>query len=109
MMNGLLFAQNQTTAPAPAANPMMAQFGPFIPLVIILFIFYFLLILPQQKKQKAQKKMLDELQRGDKVVTVGGAMGEVEKVKDQVVTIKFAENVSIDYLRNAVSQVVRKQ
>ena len=108
-MNGLLFAQNQTApATAPAANPMMMQFGPFIPLIIIFFIFYFLLILPQQKKQKAQKKMLDDLQRGDKVVTVGGAMGEVDKVKDQVVTIKFSENVSIDYLRNAIAQVVKK-
>ncbi|HPP12184.1 MAG TPA: preprotein translocase subunit YajC, partial [bacterium] len=55
------------------------------------------------------KKMLDELKVGDKIVTVGGVVGQVEKIKDNIVTVKVGEGVSIDFLRNAISQVVKPQ
>jgi len=81
-----------------------------MPLIFIFFfVFYFLLIMPQQKKQKAHKKMLDELKEGDKIVTVGGAMGVVGKIKDNVVTLEFRDGVKIDYLKSAVSQVMKPQ
>jgi len=98
MMSTLFFAG----APVPQqASPIGALF----PLILIFFIFYFLLILPQQKKQKAQKKMLDEIKEGDKIVTVGGLIGEIKKIKDNVVTVKFSENVQIDFAKNSISQV----
>ncbi len=94
---------------AQAQQPQPGAFGALMPLILIFFVFYFLLILPQQKKQKSHKKLLDELKEGDKVVTVGGAMGVVNKIKDNVITIEFKDGVKIDYLKNAVSQVMKPQ
>jgi len=91
------------------SQPQGSAFGALLPLILIFFVFYFLLILPQQKKQKQHKKMLDELKEGDKVVTVGGMIGTVTKIKDNVVTIEFKDGVKIDFLRNAISQVMKPQ
>ena len=55
-------------------DPGIAQ---FIPLILIFVIFYFLLIRPQQKKAKEHKKMVEELKRGDKVITSGCIIGTV--------------------------------
>lgn len=94
----------QTTPPS-----QVSPFGALLPLILIFFVFYFLLILPQQKKQKLHKKMLDELKEGDKVITIGGLIGEVEKIKEEIVTLKFRENTKIDILKNAISQVINKK
>lgn len=66
-----------------------------LPLILIFVIFYFLLIRPQQKKAKEHKQMLDNLKRGDKVITVGGLYGLVEAVTDTTVTLKIAENTKV--------------
>ncbi|MCM8772850.1 MAG: preprotein translocase subunit YajC [Candidatus Omnitrophica bacterium] len=100
-MNILFLAQ----APPPQPSP----FSALLPLILIFFVFYFLLILPQQKKEKLRKKMLDELKEGDKIVTIGGLIGEVEKIKDEIVTVKFRENTKIDIVKNAISQVIEKK
>jgi len=90
-------------APAGAEQPSPIQ--AFAPLIIIFAIFYFLLIRPQQKRAKEQKEMLDNLKKGDKIVTTGGIYGLIEGLTDKVVTIKIAENVKIRISRNAVAQV----
>ena len=59
---------------------LMAQLMPFI---LILFIVYFLMIRPQMKRQKEKKNMLESLQKGDKVVTIGGIHGTVVGVKQK--------------------------
>jgi preprotein translocase subunit YajC len=69
----------------------------FLPLVIIFVIFYFLLIRPQQKRAKEQKAMLDNLKKGDKVITSGGEYGVIEEVKEHSVIVKIAENVKVKY------------
>ena len=74
-----------------------------LPLILIFFVFYFLLILPQQKKQKQMKKMIEELKKGDKVITVGGMCGEVVGVKDRIIALKLAENVVVDFVKDAVA------
>lgn len=93
------------TSPPPQVSPL----GALMPLILIFFVFYFLLILPQQRKAKLHKKMLDELKEGDKVITVGGLIGEIEKIKDEIVTLKFKENTKIEILKNAISQVINKK
>jgi len=98
----LFLAQAQQVPPA---SPFVA----LLPLILIFFIFYFLLILPQQKKQKQHKKMLDGLKEGDKVITVGGLIGTISKIKENVVTIEFKDGVKIDFVRNAISQVMKPQ
>ncbi|MHB8881451.1 MAG: preprotein translocase subunit YajC [Thermodesulfovibrionales bacterium] len=69
----------------------------FLPLVLIFVIFYFLMIRPQQKKAKEHKAMLDNLKKGDKVVTSGGIFGLVEEVRPDTVTLKVAENVRVKF------------
>ena len=59
-------------------------FAQFIPLILIFVIFYFFLIRPQQKKVKDHKAMVEALKRGDKVVTSGGIIGSITKVKENM-------------------------
>ena len=56
--------------------------GQFIPLILIFVIFYFFLIRPQQKKVKDHKIMVENLKRGDQVITSGGIIGTIERVMD---------------------------
>ena len=56
--------------------------GQFIPLILIFVIFYFFLIRPQQKKAKEHKLMVENLKRGDQVVTSGGILGTIERVME---------------------------
>lgn len=93
-------------AQASAPQGGAAAIGALLPLILIFFVFYFLLIMPQQKKQKAHKKMLDDMKEGDKIITVGGIIGTVSKIKENVVTVELKEGVKVDFVRNAISQVV---
>lgn len=87
------------------ANPLAA----FMPLIIIFIIFYLLLIKPQQKKQKELQKMLSEVQKGDKIITTGGIHGIVANVKDDIVSVKIAENVKIDVSRGCIATIKKEK
>ena len=79
---------------------MDAGIGQFIPLILIFVIFYFFLIRPQQKKVKEHKKMVENLQRGDNVITSGGIIGKVERIIDnEKVEVSIAENVNVEVNR----------
>mgnify|MGYP001310579463 CR=1 FL=1 len=70
--------------------------GQFIPLILIFVIFYFFLIRPQQKKVKEHKTMVQNLKRGDKVITSGGIVGTVDRIIDNdQAEIEIAENVKV--------------
>ena len=72
----------------------------FIPLILIFIIFYFFLIRPQQKKVKEHKAMVENLKRGDKVVTSGGIVGTVERIIDNdKVEVQIAENINVEVVR----------
>ena len=74
--------------------------GQFIPLILIFVIFYFFLIRPQQKKAKEHKLMVENLKRGDKVVTSGGIIGSVERVIDnEKVEILISDNVKVELVK----------
>lgn len=100
------------------ATPAFAQaagggaagaFGSFIPLILIFVIMYFLLIRPQQKKMKQHKAMVDGLRRGDQIVTQGGLIGKVSKIKDdQEIEVEIAENVRVRVIRHTIVQVLNK-
>ena len=72
----------------------------------IFAIFYFLLIRPQRKEQERHRKMIDQLKKGDEVVTAGGIIGTVVHVQDDRVTVKTAENTRLVVQRGRVAQVV---
>ena len=75
-------------------------FAQFIPLILIFVIFYFFLIRPQQKKVKEHKAMVENLKRGDKVVTSGGIVGTVERIIDNdKVEVQIAENINVEVVR----------
>ena len=84
-------------------------FAQFIPLILIFAIMYFLLIRPQQKKLKDHQAMVEALRRGDQVVTQGGLIGKVSKVKeDNEIEVELAEGVKVRVVKNTVAQVLSK-
>jgi len=80
---------------------MDSGIGQFIPLILIFVIFYFFLIRPQQKKVKEHKLMVQNLKRGDKVITSGGIVATVERVmENDRAEIEIAENVKVEIVRS---------
>ena len=63
----------------------------FVPMILIFVVFYFLLIRPQRKKDKEAKAMLDNLNVGDRICTIGGIYGTIVRIKDDVLTIEVGE------------------
>jgi len=87
----------------------MEAFTNFIPLILIFGIMYFLLIRPQQQKLKEHKKMVESLRRGDQVVTQGGLIGKVSKVKDEnEAEVEIADGVKVRVVRSTIAQVMSK-
>ena len=96
---------------SPAGENGQAQQSPafmFGWILLMLGIFYFLLIRPQQKKEKQRRALLESVKTGDQVVFAGGLMGVVTNVKDQTLVVKIADNVKVETLRAAVTQVLEK-
>ena len=83
----------------------LQQFGPII---LIFAIFYFLIIRPQQKRERERKNMLDSLQEGDEIITIGGIFGRILNIKDDVVTLEVGDKVKIKVTRSAIGNVIKK-
>ena len=84
-------------------------FASFIPLILIFAIMYFLLIRPQQKKMKEHQAMVQAVRRGDQVVTAGGLIGKVSKVKDDnEIEVELAQGVKVRVIKSTLSQVLSK-
>ncbi|MBO9395995.1 preprotein translocase subunit YajC [Shimia sp. R9_1] len=87
----------------------MQELGQFLPLILIFAIMYFLLIRPQQKKVKEHQAMVAGVRRGDQIVTQGGLIGKVSKVKDDnEVEVELAENVKVRVVKSTIAQVLAK-
>ena len=97
----LLMGTQQGGAEAGSASLISS----LIPFAAIIAIFYFLIIRPQNKKRKETEQMLSALKKGDKIITIGGIHGTVQSVKETTVIIKVDENVKLEFLRSAVSNV----
>lgn len=78
-------------------------YGQLIPLVLIIVVFYFFMIRPQVKKQKDQKKYVEELKKGDKVVTTAGIHGKIIEIGDLTVIIEVDNNVKIKFDKSSIS------
>lgn len=86
-----------------------AAFGQFLPLILIFAIMYFLLIRPQQKKVKEHQKMIEQLRVRDQVVTQGGMIGKVSKVKeDGEIEVEIADGVKVRVVKSTIAQVLNK-
>lgn len=87
----------------------MEQFGAFLPLILIFLVFWILLIRPQQKKMKQHREMVNNLKRGDKIVTTGGIIANIIKVCDnKELTIEISENVKIQLAPGMVAELLSK-
>ena len=88
-------------APAAGQNPIMQ----FLPLVAIIVVFYFFMIRPQMKKAKDQKKYIEALKKGDKILTIGGIYGKIADIKeDGTILMEVEDGSKMKISKNAVSQ-----
>jgi len=69
----------------------------------IILIFYFFMIRPQQKKQKDQKKFVEEIKKGDSVITIGGVHGKIFSVDDDIVIVEIDKGVKVTLEKSAIS------
>lgn len=86
-------------------------FTTMVPLIAVFAIFYFLIIRPQQQRVKDLRQMVENVRRGDIVVTAGGIVGRVSKVpqkEDTEVTVEIADNVQVKVVRSTIAEVRTK-
>jgi preprotein translocase subunit YajC len=96
------YAQAAGAGPDPLINML-------VPLLMVLPIFYFLLWRPQQQRLKEHKAVIEAVKRGDTVVTAGGIVGTVTKVKDDgEIEVEIAQNVKVRVLKSSISAVRNK-
>ena len=90
------------TGEASTAGGMMS----FLPLILIVVVFYFILIRPQNKKNKQVQQMRSALKRGDRVTTIGGFIGRVVRIREEVITIEVgSDKTKLDIMRWGISKI----
>ncbi|MDD9899975.1 MAG: preprotein translocase subunit YajC [Alphaproteobacteria bacterium] len=90
---------SETGAEAAAGNPVLSM----LPLLLIILVFYFMVIRPQTKRIEAHRKVIAELNKGDKIVTAGGIIGTISKVvNDEEVRIKIADGIEVTVVRATI-------
>ena len=86
-----------------AAAPQGTNWSLMVTMGLMIVVFYFFLIRPQQKKAKDQKKFVEALKVGDKVVTIGGAHGRIAEVDDTTFVLEVEKGGRIRFSKSAVS------
>ncbi|NVK21349.1 MAG: preprotein translocase subunit YajC [Kangiellaceae bacterium] len=90
---------------APQGGGLMSFLIMFVPLILIM---YFMMIRPQQKKMKQHKEMMNALEKGDEVMTTGGIIGKVAKIKDDFVVVAINEGMEIKFQKASIAQTLPK-
>lgn len=80
----------------------------FLPLLVLFGVFYLFLIRPQMKRQKEHSKLVNDLSKGDEVVTNGGLLGRITKVDDSFLTVEIAKDIQVNIQRQAVASIMPK-
>jgi len=99
---------NPAFAQASGAPAGGSGFESLILILLMFAVLYFLMIRPQMKRAKEHKSLIEGLQKGDEVITVGGMLGRISKVSDNYVTLQVADNVEVQVQRPAVQLVLPK-
>ena len=89
-------------------GPQGGGFAALIPIILMFVIFYFLLIRPQQKKAKTHQEMINNLKKGDRVITSGGIYGRITSLDDQSATVEIADKVRIKITRGSVASLAQE-
>lgn len=96
-------------AQAAGAAPQPSLFETMLPLVLIVVVFWFLILRPQNKKMKEHREMVNNVNRGDSVVTAGGLLGKVTKVKDDnEIEVEIADGVRVRVVKSTLTDVRSK-
>jgi preprotein translocase subunit YajC len=108
-MSDTILALMLFAPPAGGATPN--PFVQLVPLVLIFVVFYFFMIRPQQKKQKERESLLNDIKRGDRVVTIGGIHGTVAGIETEkkTVLVQVADNVKIKFERSAIANIEKQE
>jgi preprotein translocase subunit YajC len=105
----LEWAYAQTSGAAPSGGGgIFGQINMLIPFIAMFAIFYFLLIRPQQKKQRDLRQMVQNLKRGDRVVTSGGIYGTIVKIRNDIIHLEIADQVRIRVNKNSIADLVKE-
>ena len=75
----------------------------FLPLLLIIVVFYFFFIRPQMKRSKDQKKFRETLEKGQKVVTIGGIHGRIVEIQDTTVSVEVDNNIKLRVEKSAIA------
>jgi len=75
-------------------------------ILIIILVFYFLLIRPQIKRQREREQLIAGIQTGDRILTIGGIVGRVVEVKENVMMLEVAKNVILEMSKSAIAEKV---
>lgn len=99
-----------TAGPSAEKAPQSPTQMILIMFALIAFSFYFIVLRPQKKEQDSRKQLLEQLKKGDEVVTIGGIYGTVVETEDEqnAVTLEVAKNVRIRFLRSAIANVINR-
>jgi len=86
----------------------MEQIGQFLPMILIIVVFYFFMIRPQMKKAKDHKKYVEELKKGDRVITSSGIHGKIADVSDTTFLIDVDSGTKIRFEKSSISHEASK-
>lgn len=85
------------------AQAQGSNYSFYIMMGLMILIFYFFMIRPQQKKTKDQKKFIEEIQKGDNVVTVGGAHGRIAEMDGDTIILEVEKGGRIRFNKSAIA------
>ena len=92
---------------AQSAGGFGSGFGSLVPLLIVL-IMYFLIIRPQMQQAKTHKKMIEDLRKGDQIITQGGLIGKISKIKGEELEVEISPDVKVRVVRSTIKGLVAK-
>ena len=110
----ICYATDSAQTAAPAATGTESLLGMFLPLILMVLFMYVLLIRPRKKEEKALKEKLSKMKVGDKVVSIGGLMGKIFKIKDDFIIMETGNLGTVDqksYIKlekTAIKDVISK-
>ncbi len=92
-----------------AAGQGAGGFSSLFPIILVFVIFYFLLIRPQQKQKKQHQEMINQLKKGDRIITSGGIHGRVTSAGETTLTVEISEKVRIKLVKGNVAGLAKSQ
>ena len=95
---------------APAGGDLNSTLVQIVPFILIFVIMWFLIIRPQQRRVREHREMINNVRRGDTVVTSGGIIGKVTRVQDDAaeLEVEIADGVKVKLVRGMIAEVRTK-